>query len=254
MHAAMPQLYQALGHPYLAEAVMPRSLIDWSDLTLERHWQLLRASLALSGRSLTRYEHVPPLARSNTPDVHAAFLRQLAAMLPLGCIPILVTDAGSRGSWFHLVNRLGRYWAGRIHNRDMTRPAGQPARVGWKTLYAQRMQIEESFWNLKSERFGLGRWVSCSRSKQRIGVLLLTAAIASCLLRLAGEAARASHLERPYQSGTRKVRVVLSVITLARQLVRKPAVIFTCVTLHAALRYMQQYSAKPPDLRGNLKL
>ena len=40
-------------------------------------------------------------------------------------------------------------------------------------LYAQRMQIEEAFRDLKSERFGLGFEVSRSTDTHRIAVLLL---------------------------------------------------------------------------------
>jgi len=38
--------------------------------------------------------------------VHQALLNQLAAMLPTGCVPILITDAGFRGAWFRTA------WAG----------------------------------------------------------------------------------------------------------------------------------------------
>jgi len=326
LHVELPQLYHALAQQYLGRAAMPLILIDWSDLTPDRHWQWLRASVALSGRSITLYEQVHPLSRSNTPCVHAAFLRQLAAMLPVGCTPILVTDAGFRSSWFKLVNRMGWYWVGRIRNRDMVRPIGEPAWIGCKTLYAQagkaakalgayeyvrsrpvscrlvlvkrapkqrhhksvhgkpvrssrslkqarcqrepwlvavcpalaylsaeavvslyaqRMQIEESFRDSKNERLGLGLSASRSRSRERIGVLLLIACIASFLLRLIGEAAKQRHLERQCQSNTRTTRAVLSVLTLARQLVRKQADAFTSNALYAALRYMQRCCAVP---------
>jgi hypothetical protein len=326
LHAELPQLYQALAQHYLAHAPMPLILIDWSDLTPDRHWQWLRASVALSGRSITLYEQVHPLSQSNTPSVHAAFLRQLATMLPLGCIPILVTDAGFRGTWFNLVSRMGWHWVGRIRNRDMVRPVGRSDWVGCKTLYAQadtaakalgayeyvrsrpvqcrlvlvkrtpkerhnrsvhgkpvcasrslkqarcqrepwllavcpalaylsadavislyaqRMQIEESFRDSKNERLGLGLSASRSRSRERIGVLLLIAAIASFMLRLIGEIAKHGHLERQCQSNTRTDRAVLSVITLARQLIRKRAADFTSAALNVALRYIQRCCAVP---------
>jgi hypothetical protein len=135
LHDEMPLIYQALAQQYLTNAPMPLVLTDWSDLTPDRHWQLLPASIALSGRSITLYEQVHPLSHSTTPKVHAAFLAALAAMLPVGCFPILVTNAGFRSSWFRLVNRMGWYWIGRIRNRDLVRPAGKAEWVGCKTLY-----------------------------------------------------------------------------------------------------------------------
>ena len=101
----------------------PLIVIDWSDLTPDRKWQLLRASVAVEGRSMTLYEQVHPQSRATSPRVHRACLTKLSAMLPRGCIPILITDAGFRGAWFKLVERMGWYWIGRIRNRDMVSPA-----------------------------------------------------------------------------------------------------------------------------------
>jgi hypothetical protein len=75
--------------------------------------------------------------------------------------------------------------------------------------------------------------------------LLLIAAIASFMLRLIGEVAKRGHLERQCQSNTRTDRAVLSVITLARQLIRKHAADFTLAALNAALRYIQRCCAVP---------
>ena len=69
--------------------------------------------------------------------MHEAFLNQLATMLPQGCVPILITDAGFRSVWFRLVNRMGWYWIGRIRNRDMVSPADDDTWTGCKTLYAR---------------------------------------------------------------------------------------------------------------------
>ena len=301
LHAELPRLYEVLIRQCLEGMPMPLIVIDWSDLTPDRKWQLLRASVAIEGRSMTLYEQVHPQSRATSPHVHKAFLTKLAAMLPSGCTPILITDAGFRGAWFRLVNGMGWYWIGRIRNRDMVSPANDDAWVGCKTLYslatakarslgqydyvrnhpvpcrlvlvkrasqkrhkksrlgkrvhssrslknaraqqepwllaacpkltylsaesvvavyAQRMQIEESFRDLKSERFGLGFSANRSTQKARLGVLLLVACFASFVLRLIGEVGKAKQMEFQFQSNTRRSRPVLSVITLALQLVR----------------------------------
>lgn len=135
LHAEIPRLYEALVRQCLEGISMPLIVIDWSDLTSDRQWQLLRASVAIEGRSMTLYEQVHPQSRATSPRVHQAFLKKLATMLPTGCVPILITDAGFRSAWFSLVNRMGWYWIGRIRNRDMVSPANDDTWVGCKTLY-----------------------------------------------------------------------------------------------------------------------
>ncbi len=301
LHAELPGLYGLLARQCVEGMSMPLIVVDWSDLTPDRKWQLLRASAALDGRSATLYEEVHPQSCATSPRIHKAFLIRLAGMLPAGCTPILVTDAGFRSAWFRLVSSMGWRWIGRIRNRDMVSPENEEAWVGCKALYslattkakslgqydyvrnhptpcrlvlvkrasrkrhrksrmgkrvhsshslkqaraqrepwllavspalnhlsaeavvgvyAQRMQIEEAFRDLKSERFGLGFSANRSTQKARLEVLLLIACLASFVLRLIGEAGRARQMEFQFQSNTRRSRPVLSVIALALQLVQ----------------------------------
>ena len=79
---------------------------------------------------------------ATTPKVHAAFLKELKRMLPAGCEPIVITDAGFRSPWFRAVEAIGWRWVGRIRNRDMVRRKdSNNERAGhWqgaKTLYAR---------------------------------------------------------------------------------------------------------------------
>ena len=320
LHTELPKLYEALVRQCLEGISMPLIVIDWSDLSPDRQWQLLRASVAVEGRSMTLYEEVHPQSCATSPRVHQAFLTQLAAMLPTGCVPILITDAGFRGAWFRLVNRMGWYWIGRIRNRDMVSPADVDTWAGCKTLYAratakakslgqynyvrnhpvpcrlvlikrinrgrhskgklgklarstqniknaraqrepwllavspkldhlsaqavvavyaQRMQIKESFRDLKNERFGLGFSASRSTQKNRLGILLLVACLASFVLRLIGEVGKAKQMEFQFQSNTRRSRPVLSVISLALQLVQHGMAAFPPRELGAALERLR---------------
>jgi hypothetical protein len=320
LHAEMPSLYEALVRQCLAGMSMPLIVIDWSDLTQDRQWQLLRASVAIEGRSMTLYEEVHPQSLATSPRVHQAFLVQLAAMLPTGCVPILITDAGFRGAWFRLVNRMGWYWIGRIRNRDMVSLTNDGVWAGCKTLYplatskaqslgeynyvrkhpvpcrlvlvkrikqgrhkkgkmgkrlhskqslksaraqcepwllavcpklthlsaqavvavyAQRMQIEESFRDLKSERFGLGFSANRSTQKDRLGVLLLVGCLASFVLRLIGEVGKAKQMEFKFQSNTRRSRPVLSVISLGLQLVQHGMAAFPPREFGVALEHLR---------------
>ena len=320
LHTEMPKLYEALVRQCLNGISMPLIVIDWSDLTPDRQWQLLRASVAIEGRSMTLYEQVHPQSLATSPRVHQAFLTQLATMLPPGCVPILITDAGFRGAWFRLVNRMGWYWIGRIRNRDMVSLTNEDVWAGCKTLYplatskakslgqydyvrehpvpcrlvlikrikqgrhkkgklgkrlhskqslksaraqrepwllaisprldhlsaqavvavyAQRMQIEESFRDLKSERLGLGFSASRSTQKNRLGVLLLVGCLASFVLRLIGEVGKAKQMEFQFQSNTRRSRPVISVISLGLQLVQHGMAAFPPREFGVALEHLR---------------
>ena len=87
-------------------------------------------------------------------------------------------------------------------------------------IYAQRMQIEEAFRDLKCARYGLGFELHLSRKPQRIATLLLIASLALLLLCLIGTAARASGMQRRFQSNCRKTRPVLSVLSLGSLILR----------------------------------
>ena len=297
-------LYQALARRLVGALREPLIVVDWTDLTPNRRWLLLRAALPIGGRCLTLYEEVHPLTRFGNPRVHRVFLATLKALLPEGVRPILVTDAGFRAPWFKAVNRLGWHWIGRIRNRTYLRAHGTVAWSGCKTLYdaaharpqalgayqvvrsnpvacrlhlvkrpkrhrtrksvfgqpvrcaqslkqaraqrapwliaaspslahldptqiinayAQRMQIEEAFRDLKCARYGLGFSFNLSPSRERLAALLLIALLSFFVLWLIGQQALARGLQFHYQSNTRRTRPVLSVFNLACLLVRRAA-------------------------------
>ncbi|WP_165741818.1 IS4 family transposase [Candidatus Thiosymbion oneisti] len=97
-----------------------------------------------------------------------------------------------------------------------TRLADVPAKqlVRW---YRQRMQIEESFRDLKSQQFGEGLECSRSRGVGRFTVLVLIASLAAFVLWLLGTAAQRGGLERWLHPGNGKRRVY-SRLFLARLL------------------------------------
>ena len=121
-------IHAALSRWILGTQVQPILLVDWSDLTADRRWQLLRAALPVGGRALTVYEEVHPLGRLTNPQVHRAFLRTLHRLVPSGITPIVVTDAGFRAPWFREVERIGWTFVGRVRNRNHVR---FPEATGW---------------------------------------------------------------------------------------------------------------------------
>jgi hypothetical protein len=107
LHREGVGVYTALAHLLIANTSRPVMVVDWSDLDASKTHFLLRASLAVKGRALTLYEEVPTQATKEKPKTHAEFLDTLAALLPTGCRPILITDAGFRTPWFREARATG---------------------------------------------------------------------------------------------------------------------------------------------------
>ena len=278
LHQEVIGVYHALCHAVLSGRKRPVILVDWSDCTPGRRHLVLKAAVAIDGRALTLYEEVHPLKAYNTPSVHRDFLHHLAALLPEGCRPILITDAGFRGPWFEAVRRLGWDFIGRVRNQVNIDPGGSGQwtslrrlyrratrrvlalgeswlsrkypwnahlclvrKKGYKdpwllatslspercnarqvvSLYGKRMQIEETFRDLKDARFSLGMTLARTHSLERQQVLLLLGALAMLALWLVGLAARTKGWHRAFQANTVKARHVLSVIFLAREVTRE---------------------------------
>lgn len=127
--------YRLLCDLLIGNRAEPVLIVDWSDLTPDRRWLLLRACVWVHGFALPVYEEVHPLKRQHSPRVQREFLLTLRMLLPHQTRPVVVTDAGFRSPWFQDVERLGWHWVGRIRNRTMIEIEG-----AWrhcKTLYAQ---------------------------------------------------------------------------------------------------------------------
>ncbi len=249
----------------------PVVAVDWSTLKADEPQHLLRAGLAVGGRTLTIWEEVHPQEAVGSAQVHRRFLERLARMFPDGVQVYLLTDAGFGCPWFAAAEALGFQCVGRLrgtakvkpveeedvsenwvgcrnlHELALTRPrdlgrfeitrssraqarlvvatkpgkgrvhrnrrgqrAGSSAsraqargqREPWVlrvspglaaldaralvALYAQRMQIEEAFRDLKSERYGAGFELSLTRKGARIEALLLLHALATLAAWIAG--------------------------------------------------------------------
>jgi hypothetical protein len=82
------------------------------------------------------------------------------------------------------------------------------------------MQIEETFRDLKSHRWGYGLQYARSRSGERLANLLLVTTLAVAATWLAGLAAKAKGWARHFQANTVKDRAVLSVFFLGRRVLK----------------------------------
>ena len=130
----------------------PIILVDWSPLCASQKWQLLRASIPVGGRSLTLYEEVHPQSKLGNRKVQQDFLLNLKNMLPFGCIPIIVADAGFKTPFYRFIEeKLAWHWVGRIRGRDFICRSNETDKwFGAKSLYTQATQTAQSlgeiFW------------------------------------------------------------------------------------------------------------
>jgi hypothetical protein len=101
-------------------------------------------------------------------------------------------------------------------------------------LYKTRMQIEESFRDLKSARYGLSLEFSGTMKRARMRILLLIGSLALWLCWLLGQAAHILGLHRSFQANTVRKRNVLSMIFLGLRVVNSRRVGITEEALNIA--------------------
>lgn len=290
LHHELSNIYSELCRRLIGNQKQPTILVDWSDLDTRGDLFLIRASVAVEGRSLTLLDEIHPLNLKEKPVTHRQFMNKLKSILPVDCKPIIVTDAGFRVPWFELVESLNWDYVGRVRNRtfclnttdkdwhpikdlyqqassrprdlgcyQMTRrnpincrmviyqkkkmgrkdliATGKRVRRSKKSLnnaskerepwllatslptnktsfakqvvkiYKSRMQIEESFRDLKT---GLNFNKSNARKKKRIEVLILISIIAQFVLFLLGVTVKLLGKDRRYQANSVKNSNVLS--------------------------------------------
>lgn len=293
-------LYQWQARSIIGGKKHPVILLDYSDVNAARTHFILRASVALEGRSLVVYEEVHD--RENYAPYWRAYLQTLHDLLPNDCQPIIVSDAGFRGPWRKALAAMGWYFVIRQRNRDLIRlndekkwhsckdlyrfastepkylgeleiNLTEPERINaclihhkpkqrkkktssgvvdrskrsnknamrerepWLLLtnlaksnniaknvvaiYTSRMQIEESFRDLKSHRYGFSFRGNRCENGNRLQILLLIAALAHFMTWLMGLYAERNNLHRKMQANTETARRVLSVCTIGLNVFRK---------------------------------
>ena len=117
LHGERDGAYGAVAKTVLGGVVRPVILVDWADSAMTHKHLILKAAVAVKGRAISIYEEVHPMRRYNNAQNHRHFLWRLKSVLPQGCRPIVVTDAGCRGPWFRDVEALEWDWVGRIRNQ-----------------------------------------------------------------------------------------------------------------------------------------
>jgi hypothetical protein len=94
----------------------PIIIVDWSGLTNCGKFHFLRASVPVGGRALPILDIAFPQKYYGSQKAHKQFIKQLKAILPTTCCPIVVTDAGFRCPWFKLIKSCGWDFVGRVRH------------------------------------------------------------------------------------------------------------------------------------------
>jgi len=136
LHAERLAIYGCLCRALIGSRERPWVIVDWSHIPNTR-LHVLRAALVAEGRALTLYEEVHGEKKQENGQVHRAFLDTFRALLPAGCHPIIVTDAGFHNPWFKQVLDFGWDYVGRIRGRKQYRPEGSAVWRGCKTSWTQ---------------------------------------------------------------------------------------------------------------------
>jgi hypothetical protein len=111
-------------------------------------------------------------------------------------------------------------------------------------IYGKRMQIEETFRDLKSHRYGWSLEDVRCKSTRRVDVLLLIAAFGAVALHTTGLAARRQKLNRGLQANTERKRHVFSTFFLGKLVMRRG--LYKTIPgslLHQALAHLRQLVA-----------
>ena len=119
-------------------------------------------------------------------------------------------------------------------------------------LYSKRMQIEETFRDLKSPAYGLGLRHSRTSSPERFDIMLLIALMLQLTCWLAGVHAQRQGWDRHFQANTIRNRNVLSAVHLGMEVLRHSGYTITREDLLTAAATLGQSLLKHGCALGHL--
>jgi hypothetical protein len=169
------------------------------------------ATMRVKGRRTTKRR----LYRRATPTVQDFGLCQLYANHPLDSRLVLIRKPRKPGRHSPPTrNKEEREYRKRAKDPWLLATSMTQVGAGFVvSLFSKRMQVEESFRDAKSPRFGFSLRHVHSKEAERLAVLLLLATLATLVLTLIGLGAEQQGLHRHFQANTTHRRV-LSLVTL----------------------------------------
>jgi hypothetical protein len=166
LHRERLELFRGLAAKVLKGNRRPVLVLDWT--RIGEQFAGLVVAVPFGGRALPIYEETHPLEHMGKRKVEARFLEQLAAIVPPGCTPILIADAGFRGPFCQAV--LARGWdfvvrirsgcevrlrteaAGSDFHRFYEQATTRPKSLGWGEFAPRGACTEARFVLFKKKR------------------------------------------------------------------------------------------------------
>ncbi len=212
----------------------------WVRQVLKLGWDFVarvrgRAYVRRAGGEWIRFDALYDVARPKAKDLGPCLVTRYQ---PYSCRVVVVRKRRRR---WHAAQR-------RIALDTRVRQEVQAAREPWVlatsvedldaenvvATYTTRMQIEETFRDAKSSRFGWAMEAACTARPERVEIMILLSALASLLILMVGISAEGAGLHRKYQANTISTRRVLALTTLGR-----------LVLLHELAAAMESWSEFP---------
>ena len=216
--------YQWISQLLVTGCAHPVVLVDWSNLDQRQELYVLRAALAVGGRAIPLYEEVDRHYASVKAEKR--FLKRLKTVLPSGCCPILVSDAGFRTPWFERVASVGWYYVGRIRHRHLVRPVNEHSWASNKLLYRHASTRPKSlgdYWITKSHP--LETHLTIYKGKKR-GRIYYTAY---------GKPARARQSEKPSAAAREPWLLASYPMSYAARIGSLPCIVVACRSKRASV-------------------
>lgn len=132
--AEAPTVYRAMTRWIVDEQRDVLIVVDWSPVSVDGKFHVLRASVPAGGRGKTLYQEVHPQAKYANREVQKNFLQRLSTVLPEGVHAVVVSDAGFKNPWFRAVEALGWDWVGRVRGTVQLSRQNQSTWVSAKLL------------------------------------------------------------------------------------------------------------------------
>jgi hypothetical protein len=113
LHTERRLVYRALAEQLVRPGARPVIIVD--TVEVRAGWFGLVATVPFRGRSFPIHGHVTRRSKPRGPAL-VRFLRDLKTIVPEGCRPVLLTDAGFESPWFEAVEAIGWDYVGRVRN------------------------------------------------------------------------------------------------------------------------------------------
>ena len=132
LFAEQREFFSAIAATVLRGCKRPTVIVDWTQV-LGTHRALV-AAVPIGGRALPIYSEVYPEKMLGNSAVQGRFLQALRDVLPVGCVPIVVSDAGFHGPFFRDLLALGWDFLGRV--RGTATVGRQGLRLSKEQIYS----------------------------------------------------------------------------------------------------------------------